>query len=599
MLRASAASTVRSGMRSAASTTSLRGLLWRVGLLGRRLGDRVRHRHVGDAGHQRGGQPERSHGGRPARHRRHPRSAAAAGRRAAGRAHRRRPGRPAAANRRRSPSSCRPPGTGPIRSSRSSSRPSSTERSRPSSPVSSACRTRTRSRPRVVAQVIRDDVDRPESDVPGVVIIQIDGLAAPLLRAQVRAGNLPTLSRWIRGGSHRMIEWTALPAVADVRQPGGPAAREQRRHPGLPLVREGGPAAAGLQPPGGRREIERRLSTATGSWPTAAPASTTCSAAMRRSRRLTMSTVDVNKDQAGATRSLVLLPAQPVQPRAGDRPHARRGGEGGLPGAPAARRGIEPRMHRGGTYPFLRAATNVVLRDLNLALVTEQMLRGDAGRSTSTSSTTTRSRTTPGRSGPRRSTRSRGSTGRSAGSRARRRAARDRTGSSSSRTTARARARRSASATARRSRSGSASGWPPRTHVDGHRASGRAAGSAVGGPHRGQRRRRRRAEHGAPRDARPDANGIVELGPIGEERSAAAPTRLPDLVVCASGNLALVYFGLGDGRLTSGGDRWRPIPGLVDDLVAHDGVGLVLVKTETDGSVVLGQGGRYRVATAR
>ena len=33
-------------------------------------------------------------------------------------------------------------------------------------------------------------------------------------------------------------------------------------------------------------------------------------------------------------------------------------------------------MHRGGTYPWLRAATNVTLRDLNLALVSEQMLRG-------------------------------------------------------------------------------------------------------------------------------------------------------------------------------------------------------------------------------
>ena len=44
--------------------------------------------------------------------------------------------------------------------------------------------------------------------------------------------------------------------------------------------------------------------------------------------------------------------------------------------AQQARRDVEPRMHRGGTYPWLRAATNVTLRDLNLALVSEQMLRG-------------------------------------------------------------------------------------------------------------------------------------------------------------------------------------------------------------------------------
>ena len=48
---------------------------------------------------------------------------------------------------------------------------------------------------RTVNQVIRDDLEPVRSDVPGVLMIQIDGLALPLLRAQVRAGNLPTLSR--------------------------------------------------------------------------------------------------------------------------------------------------------------------------------------------------------------------------------------------------------------------------------------------------------------------------------------------------------------------------------------------------------------------
>ena len=84
-------------------------------------------------------------------------------------------------------------------------------------------------------------------------------------------------------------------------------------------------------------------------------------------------------------------------------------------------------------------------------------------------------------------------------------------------------------------------------------------------------------------------NGVVEVGQMGEERQAATE-ELPDLVVCASGNLAQVYFGLAEERLTREqiDDAY---PGLIDDLVAHDGVGLVLVKTETDGSVVLGANG--------
>ena len=70
---------------------------------------------------------------------------------------------------------------------------------------------------------------------------------------------------------------------------------------------------------------------------------------------------------------------------------------------------------------------------------------------------------------------------------------------------------------------------------------------------------------------------------------------LPDLVLCASGNLALVYFGLGDGRL-SREQIDAGHPGLINDLVAHPGVGLILVRTETDGSVVLGKGGSYRLS---
>ena len=89
-------------------------------------------------------------------------------------------------------------------------------------------------------------------------------------------------------------------------------------------------------------------------------------------------------------------------------------------------------------------------------------------------------------------------------------------------------------------------------------------------------------------------NGVVEVGKMGEERQAATD-ELPDLVVCASGNLAQVYFGLGEERLTRE-EIEGAYPGLIDDLVAHDGVGLVLVKTGADGSVVLGANGTHRVA---
>uniref|UniRef100_UPI0025FB9EB4 phage holin family protein n=1 Tax=Demequina sp. TaxID=2050685 RepID=UPI0025FB9EB4 len=64
--------------------------------------------------------------------------------------------------------------------------------------------------------------DRPEPDgLPGMLIIQLDGVSAPLLENEIRAGNLPTVSRWIRSGSHRWTEWTArVPSTTPVSQAG-------------------------------------------------------------------------------------------------------------------------------------------------------------------------------------------------------------------------------------------------------------------------------------------------------------------------------------------------------------------------------------------
>jgi hypothetical protein len=45
-------------------------------------------------------------------------------------------------------------------------------------------------------------------------------------------------------------------------------------------------------------------------------------------------------------------------------------------GRQQVRRGVEPRVRRHGSYVLLRGVTNVLLRDLNVALVAEQMLSG-------------------------------------------------------------------------------------------------------------------------------------------------------------------------------------------------------------------------------
>ena len=71
-----------------------------------------------------------------------------------------------------------------------------------------------------------------------------------------------------------------------------------------------------------------------------------------------------------------------------------------------------------------------------------------------------------------------------------------------------------------------------------------------------------------------------------------------DVVVAASGNLANVYFTADPGRMT-----WERLddahPGLVEALASHPGVGLVLLRSETLGPVVLGGRGIRHLDTGR
>jgi uncharacterized membrane protein YvlD (DUF360 family) len=63
--------------------------------------------------------------------------------------------------------------------------------------------------------------DVEPTDVPGVVFIQIDGLPAPVLDQGIKSGNMPTLARWIRSGSHDWADWEVqIPSTTPVSQAG-------------------------------------------------------------------------------------------------------------------------------------------------------------------------------------------------------------------------------------------------------------------------------------------------------------------------------------------------------------------------------------------
>ncbi len=103
----------------------------------------------------------------------------------------------------------------------------------------------------------------PKTDKPGLVIVQIDGLAYPILAGRIRAGSVNTMAGWVRDRQPQAVALGGDPALDDLGQPGRHPPRQQRRDPGIPLVRARTAAPDGLEQPGRRRgdrppRVERR-----------------------------------------------------------------------------------------------------------------------------------------------------------------------------------------------------------------------------------------------------------------------------------------------------------------------------------------------------
>jgi len=91
-------------------------------------------------------------------------------------------------------------------------------------------------------------------------------------------------------------------------------------------------------------------------------------------------------------------------------------------------------------------------------------------------------------------------------------------------------------------------------------------------------------------------DGAIDMVPSEERAEESSDDGPPELVVCASGNLALIYFPRLEGRASveTIESHW---PGLVETLARHDGVGLLMVRSEAHGSIVLGRDGLHYLAT--
>ena len=214
------------------------------------------------------------------------------------------------------------------------------------------------------------------TDKPGLVIIQIDGLAHPILAGRMRAGSVNTMAGMVRDGSHKLSRWEAiLPSMTSGSQAGIlhgnndgiPAFRwyeRDREH----LMASSNPADATL--------IGSRISNGEGLLSN--NGASICNLLTGDATRSYLTTAAIKAEgggigdsqaftsfffsPSGYMRSLTLFLGEFIK----ERFQARR----------TRRSGIRPQMHRGLKYAGMRAASNVLLRDVNTSLIIEEMYRG-------------------------------------------------------------------------------------------------------------------------------------------------------------------------------------------------------------------------------
>jgi len=215
-----------------------------------------------------------------------------------------------------------------------------------------------------------------DPDVPGVVFVQADGVPFPVLQWGVRAGTLPTLSRWVRSGSHHMAEWRPkLPATTPASQmgilhgtiEGIPAFRWVERSEGRVYVANKPADAAVIEArhSNGRGLLVDDGVSVSNLFTGDAPTAYATMSAVRRTQETRQTRIAVSQFLArpgGLARSM----SRTFSEAARERFQASR----------ARRRDVRPRVHRGWNFALERAALSGVMRDLNTTLVCDAMLRG-------------------------------------------------------------------------------------------------------------------------------------------------------------------------------------------------------------------------------
>ena len=225
----------------------------------------------------------------------------------------------------------------------------------------------------MIQRIARRSGGRTVTDAPGIVFLEIDGLALPVLRRAMRDGNAPNMARWLADGSHRLAEWeTDLSSQTGASQAGIllgsnddiPAFRWVEKETATLMV---------CSAPADCAEIERRHLVGRGLLADGGASRGNLLSGEADHVILTASRAEAEKhanpgyraffaNGFNVIRVLVLFGWEVILEWTA------------AATCEAARR--RPRGHRGGIYPLMRAALCVVVRDLIVYGVLTDMMKG-------------------------------------------------------------------------------------------------------------------------------------------------------------------------------------------------------------------------------
>ena len=225
---------------------------------------------------------------------------------------------------------------------------------------------------RVIQRIARRSGERVETDAPGILFLEIDGLALPVLQRAMRDGNAPNMARWLADEGYELTEWeTDLSSQTGASQAGillgsnddipafrwveketatmmtcstpADCAEIERRHAGNGLLVDGGASRGNLL----SGEADHVILTVS---------------RIEEEKKANPGYRGFLSNGFNVTRLFVLFFWEVVlEIWASTR---------------ASRRDVRPRGHRGGYYPFMRAALCVFVRDLIVYGVLQDMMKG-------------------------------------------------------------------------------------------------------------------------------------------------------------------------------------------------------------------------------